>query len=90
MLASTFLKNKDVNFVIIAGCGADREFLKLINLHGNILSIYEKSDGPGSCQAFFDDATGLNKRKEVMLETGLAHGFIYKPMRLMDMMILQA
>ena len=81
MLASTYLKNKDLNFVIIAGCGADREFLKLINLHGNILSIYEKSDSPGSCQAFFDDATGLNKRKEIMLETGLAHGFIYKPMR---------
>ena len=81
MLASTYLKNKDVNFVIIAGCGADPGFLKLIDLHGNILSIYEKSDSAGSCQAFFDDATGLNKRKEVMLETGLAHGFIYKPMR---------
>ncbi len=81
MLTSTYLKNKNVNFVIIAGCGADRGFLKLVNLHGNILSIYEKSDGPGSCQAFFDDATGLNKRKEIRLETGLAHGFIYKPMR---------
>lgn len=81
MLTSTYLKNKNVNFVIIAGCGADRGFLKLVNLHGNILSIYEKSDGPGNCQAFFDDATGLNKHKEVMLETGLAHGFIYKPMR---------
>ncbi len=81
MLASTYLKNKNVNFVIIAGCGADRGFLKLVNLYGNILSIYEKSDVAGSCREFFDDAKGLNKRKEVMLETGLAHGFLYRPMR---------
>lgn len=81
MLASTYIKNKNVNFVIIAGCGVSREFLNLANLYGNVLSIYEKSDTTGSCKAVFDDAEGLNKQKEVMLETGLAHGFIYKPMR---------
>ena len=81
MLASTRLKNKNVNFVIIAGCGVNREFLNLANLYGNILSIYEKSDVTGSCKEVFADAEGMNKNKEVMLETGLAHGFIYKPMR---------
>lgn len=81
MLTSTYLKNRDVNFVIIAGCGADKGFLKLVNLHGNILSIYEKSDVAKSCREFFDDAKGLNKQKEVALETGLAHGFLYHPMR---------
>lgn len=81
MLASTYVKNKNVNFVIIAGCSINEEFLKMANLYGNVLSIYEKSDSTGSCKAVFDDAEGLNKRKEVMLETGLAHGFIYKPMR---------
>jgi hypothetical protein len=81
MVASTYLKNKNVNFVIIAGCGVNEDFLKLINLHGNILSIYEKSDSVGTCQPVFDDAEGISKRKEVMLETGLAHGFIYRPMK---------
>ena len=81
MLASTYIKNKNVNFVIIAGCSVSKEFLNLANLYGNVLSIYEKSDTTGSCKAVFDDAEGLNKQKEVMLETGLAHGFIYKPMR---------
>lgn len=81
LLVSTFVKNKNVNYVILAGCGVSEEFLKLANLYGNVLSIYEKSDTTGSCQRLFDDAKGLNKRKEVMLETGLAHGFIYKPMR---------
>lgn len=75
------MKNKDVNFVIIAGCGVNKEFLNSVNLYGNILSIYEKSDVTGNCQAVFDDAEGINKRKEVMLQTGLAHGFIYRPMK---------
>lgn len=81
LVASTFVKNKNVNYVIVAGCGVSKEFLNLINLYGNVLSIYEKSDTTGSCRAVFDDAEGLNKRKEIVLETGLAHGFIYKPMR---------
>jgi Tol biopolymer transport system component len=81
MVTSTFVKNKNVNYVIIAGCGMNRQFLNLINLYGNVLSIYEKTDTSGNCKAVFDDAEGLNKRKEVMLETGLAHGFIYRPMR---------
>jgi Tol biopolymer transport system component len=81
ILASTYIKNRNVNFVIIAGCSVSREFLNLANLYGNVLSIYEKSDVTGSCKQVFDDAEGLNKQKEVMLETGLAHGFIYRPMR---------
>ena len=81
ILASTYIKNKNVNFVIIAGCSVNKDFLNLANLYGNVLSIYEKSDTTGSCKTVFDDAEGLNKQKEVMLETGLAHGFIYRPMR---------
>ncbi|HEY8558893.1 MAG TPA: hypothetical protein VIL74_00715 [Pyrinomonadaceae bacterium] len=81
MLASTYVKNKNVNYVVIAGCGVNQEFLKLANLYGNVLSIYEKTDTTGSCAAVFDDAEGLNKQKEVRLETGLAHGFLYRPLR---------
>jgi pimeloyl-ACP methyl ester carboxylesterase len=79
MLASTYLKNRDVNFVIIAGCAADEAFLKVVDLHGNVLSIYEKSDRAGSCEKYRADATGLAKYEEMQLQTGMRHGFIYRP-----------
>jgi hypothetical protein len=81
MLASTYVKNRDVNFVLIAGCSAEDSFLRLVNLHGNILFISERTDLPGSCQKFRADATGLGEYKEVEVNTGLAHGFIYRPMK---------
>lgn len=81
MLASTYLQNRDVNFVIIATCSADAGFLKMVDLHGNVLSIYERSDRAGSCEDYRADATGLGEYKEVELNTGLKHGFIYKPLK---------
>jgi hypothetical protein len=83
LYVSSFLKNKDVNFVILAGCFSDiMNETPEINLCGNILSVYEKSDVIGrSC-------TQLKKRsplviphyKEIELNTGLKHGFIYRPL----------
>ena len=81
MLASTYINNKDINVVIIAGCSADPSFLKQIDLHGNVLSIYEKSDVAKTCEAYRKDATGISEYKEVELNTGLRHGFIYRPMK---------
>lgn len=80
MLASTYLENRNLNFVFIAACSADEGFLKLVNLHGNVLSIYEKSDLAQSCQKYRTDATGINEWKEVEVNTGLKHGFLYRPM----------
>lgn len=81
MLASTYLENRKVNFVIIAACSAGEGFLDLVNLHGNVLSIFERSDLAGSCQKYRNDAKGLGGYKEVELNTGLRHGFIYRPMK---------
>jgi hypothetical protein len=81
MLASTYLGNREVKFVIIAGCSADEGFLKLVNLHGHVLSIYERSDQAGSCEKYRTDATGLSEYREIELNTNLRHGFIYKPMK---------
>lgn len=81
MLASTYLENRNVNFVFIAACSADDGFLKLVNLYGNVLSIYEKSDLAQSCQKYRTDATGINEWKEVEVSTGLNHGFLYRPMK---------
>ena len=81
MLASTYLENRDVNFVFIAACSANEDFLKMVNLHGNVLSIYERSDLAQSCQSYRTDATGINEWKEVAVNTGLKHGFLYRPMK---------
>lgn len=43
MLASTYLKDHNLNFVFIAACSADEGFLQMVNLYGNVLSIYEKA-----------------------------------------------
>lgn len=79
MLVSTYLKNRKLNFVIIAGC--NKSIFAKVNLHGNVLSIYEKSDGTGTCQKFRENATNLREYKELELNTGLGHGFIYRPMK---------
>jgi pimeloyl-ACP methyl ester carboxylesterase len=81
MLASTYLQNRSVNFVLIAACSAEEGFLKLVNLHGNVLSIYEKSDLAQSCHSYRTDATGISEWKEVEVNTGLKHGFLFRPMK---------
>lgn len=81
MLASTYLKNRSINFVLIAACSADEGFLRLVNLHGRVLSIYEKSDLAQSCQNYRTDATGISEWKEIEVNTGLKHGFLYRPMQ---------
>jgi hypothetical protein len=81
---STLLKNKDVNFVVIASCSNGYFYSHFpVNLYGNVLSIYDYKDdtGAGSCQRFFDKAGGLNRRKEVELKIGLGHGIVFHPLK---------
>jgi hypothetical protein len=80
MLVSTYLKNRSLKFVLIAGCSENAELLNMVNLHGNVLSIYERTDGAGTCEKLRADATGLDQYEEMKLNTGLRHGFIYRPM----------
>jgi hypothetical protein len=82
MVTSSRLKNKNVNFVIMNNCNdwVDKNFS--IDLHGNILSIYDINDEFGrSCQKFFDRATGLNRHREIELKIGIGHGVLFKPLK---------
>ena len=82
MRVSTLLRNKDVNFVLMSNCNdwVDRNFQ--IDLYGNVLSIYDINDEFGqTCQKFFDKASGLNRRKEVVLKVGTGHAVLYKPLK---------
>jgi hypothetical protein len=82
MLVSTYLKNREVNFVLLASCNDDMFKRFDINLWGNVLSIYDVKDEYGqSCQKFFDKATGLNKHKEIEVRLGIGHGLLYRPIK---------
>ena len=83
MLASTYLKNRGINFVVIGACGADEGFLKMVDMHGNVLFIVERTDKfpIDRCQMFLDDATGLGESQVVETNTGQRHGFLYRPLK---------
>lgn len=80
---STFLKNPKVNFVFVA-CyqDSDIENYPEINFCGNILTIFEKTD-PFGVSAKARKATSackINHFKEIEMNTGLGHGFLFKPL----------
>ncbi|MEY2564879.1 MAG: hypothetical protein QOH88_3072 [Verrucomicrobiota bacterium] len=82
MLVSTLLANSKVNFVIMANCNDWVEKNFAIDLHGNVLSIYDKADEFGhTCQPFFDKASGLGRHKEVELQIGTGHAILYQPLK---------
>lgn len=78
---SSLAKNKDLNYVFIGSC-AEEDVVKIpdINFSGNILSIYEKSDVIGqSCTNMkFKSVNIVSRFKEIELNTGLKHGFLFK------------
>jgi hypothetical protein len=81
---STYLANPEVNFVFI---GAFRESditdYPDINYCGNILTIYEKSDfyGVSAIKRKETSKLKVTRFEEIELNTGLEHGFLYKPMK---------
>ncbi|MBA2421925.1 MAG: alpha/beta hydrolase [Chitinophagales bacterium] len=83
MYVSTFLKNKEANFVFLAAC-SDGNFNAFPDIHfyGNILSIYENSDDIGrSCIRFKDRVPdSIPHYKELETNTGLRHGFLFRPL----------
>ena len=83
MYTSTLVQNKDVNFVIMAGCFSGILSSNIdVRLCGNILSIYEKSDDLGhSCTELKNRSPfAVPHYKEIQINTGLKHGFLYKPL----------
>ncbi|MBI3258444.1 MAG: alpha/beta hydrolase [Ignavibacteriae bacterium] len=81
---SSLLKNKNIKYVFI-GCCSDKDYLdpKSPTYYGSILSIYEKSDDIGrSCQMMKEKSgSSVVKYKEIELNTGLKHGFLYKALQ---------
>ena len=83
---SALLKNPQVRFVLLAICNK-RTVNVWVNqagpFYGKVLYIYERSDRIGrSCQPFLSQlkSDGLTAFKEIELNTGLQHGFLYRPL----------
>lgn len=78
---STYLANPEVNFVFIGSFrDIDIEEISDINFCGNILTIYEKSDvlGVSAIKRKETSKLKVNHFKEIELNTGLKHGFLFK------------
>ena len=84
LLASTRLQQPEVRFGVLGAClsGTDRALRASEGKGpaGRVLSIREKSDDfTEPCPAWSGENEGLVVR-EIVLETGLAHGFLYRPL----------
>lgn len=76
--AASKLKNKKLHYVIMGGCWPDtyKDFTNM-ELKGHFLSIIEATDPHGPCIRIFEKRK-VSSFKEVNLNTGLSHRFIYK------------
>ena len=87
LLASARLQNRDLRFAVLGACfsRSAREILggERKPPLGRVLSIREESDeSTRDCPAF-ENAGGPNPAlvvRELVLHTGLSHGFLYRPM----------
>ena len=85
---STLLKNRDANFVVLAGCGGETARRLKVDLHGRVLSVYDTKDEYGgeggrgvSCSQFYKQSTGLRESNEIAVKLGVGHGLLYKPFK---------
>lgn len=81
---STLANNPDLNFVFIASFrNSDIENIPEINFCGNILTIHEKSDpfGVSALERKVISTCDIKYFKEIELNTGLNHGFLFKPLK---------
>lgn len=79
-LTASRFNDQAINTVLMAGCfNGDMIFEPPITLSGRLLSIYETSDSPGSCQKLAS-RSNLDTFDEHYITTGLKHGAFFRPL----------
>ncbi|XOV79032.1 MAG: alpha/beta hydrolase [Aestuariibacter sp.] len=79
-ITSSYLANKNLNYVILAACTSSLADHDDVVLYGNILSVYETSDAVGSCEhAVERSAENVVSFTEIAISTGREHGAFYRP-----------
>ncbi|WDD97507.1 alpha/beta hydrolase [Thalassomonas actiniarum] len=79
ILTSNVLKLDKINLVILAGCSKYMKNNSQYRMYGKVYSIYETSDGVGSCQFVVDRSPRVQAFKEIAISTGKEHGAFYRP-----------
>lgn len=81
LLISSLLENKDVNFVVLAGCRtSDIDNLGLSPI-GRIMSIYDSNDDTfGTCAEIFASGGDDLITNELVLSIGDGHRVFYQPL----------
>ena len=79
---SMILKEKDINYVYLAGLFEKYLEDEELKLYGNVLSIHDISDKLGiTPQLYFERSQGLGSFKAIILNLGKGHGLLYQPYR---------
>ena len=80
LLVSDRVEYREMKYVIMGGCSPDiYKYYVDLQIEGRFLSIIESSDTRGTCAKIFENRGAVKDFHEVTLNTGLDHGFIYKP-----------
>jgi len=79
ILTSNLLASDKLNIIILAGCGAFVSKNQQVSVFGNVHSIYETSDGVGSCQHLINRSKKVTSFQEIAISTGKEHGAFYTP-----------
>ncbi|WNC68648.1 alpha/beta hydrolase [Thalassotalea nanhaiensis] len=79
VLTSNYLASEKVNFVILAGCSTFVNNNPELDVFGNVFSVFETSDGVGSCQFLIDRSKRVTTFEEISISTGKEHGAFYTP-----------
>ncbi len=79
-IASSYIKDTDVNYVILAACTSGLARNEDITIHGHLFSMYETSDTVGSCNDVVDRSPeSITSYQEISISTGEEHGAFYRP-----------
>ena len=78
-LTSHLVASDKLNAIILAGCGGFLRNNPEVDLHGRVYSVYETTDGVGSCQYVIDRSPGVTAFTELAITTGKGHGAFYTP-----------
>ena len=72
--------NRQINYALMGVCSdsSPRKYQQK-KICGNFFSVYEMSDGPGSCKELLFNRSCVSGFKEVKLNMGNGHGFLYQP-----------
>ncbi len=82
IVAAYKLRNSKIKYAVLGLCEPfmiDYYAKYKDSLCGNFLSIYERSDPHGSCDKLFMEQYCKTGYKEIELNMGISHGFIFRP-----------